>query len=147
MILCLAFCVRKESAVSALSTKYVVETGSGFQTQSGILTLTLNSTSSPTRVDLMPGVDEITPITEYLVHEQDSLITSSQITGASVSWTRAGDQTAVSPSASTSSTTVPVSIRIAEVQVHQTSGGERTTRKFCTSDWLLPDRLYPLTQC
>lgn len=136
-ILCLAVMGR---TCSGLSTKYVLETGSGFETQSGILSLTLNSSSSATRIDLMPGVDDITPITEYLVHEQDSVLKNDQVTGLSVSWSRAGDQAAAA--------VVPVSIRVKEAQVHQTSGRERTVRKFCSTDnWLFPDRLYPMSQC
>ena len=136
------------SAVLCHTIKYVLETGSGFETQQGILTIFLNSTSGTgTSVDMMPEGDDITPITEYMVHETESQLRISDITAASVKWTARRADTMAGDSGA--------SITLARVRVSpyppppssQRDSSSDSVRSYCLSGRLEAGRLYAMTPC
>lgn len=137
ILLCLV--VAMSGTSFGLRTKYILFTGSGFEPQTGLLSLSINSTSNPEIiVDMMPENDDVTPITEYIVDETDSPITTESITGASVKWT---------PAQATNTVSISVSI-VKIVPVGSPPDGRHSqTRSFCISDQLQPNRVYQMSQC
>ena len=139
LIFSLSLAVCFISYVACLNTKYIVETGSGFDRQFGMLSLILNGTSGPqVIVDMMPSNDDVTAITEYVVDETDSPITTDAITGAAVRWISAD-------------ATNTASITIARAQVvplgTPSTGRGSVRRSYCISDRLQSNRVYTMGGC